>query len=98
MTHLPFSSLIKHLCVSVWLMSHFKTSMQEKMGVLLSTICRYDIRMFENTWLSSALTSRSLCGKYSGYSSRLILLNISPHCRRATLDLVLESVLPKAKG
>jgi hypothetical protein len=45
----PLSSLIKHLCVSMWLMSHFKTSMQGKMGVLVSTICRYDCQMFENT-------------------------------------------------
>jgi hypothetical protein len=72
--------------------------MQGKMGVLLATICRYDRRMFGNTSSSSALTSGSLCGIYSGYSSRLILLKSSPQCGSAILDPVLASVSPKAGG
>jgi hypothetical protein len=54
--------------------------------------------MFENTWSSSALTSESLCGIYSRYSSRLIILKRSPHCGSITLDLVLASVSPKVGG
>jgi hypothetical protein len=54
--------------------------------------------MFGNTSSSSALTSGSLCGIYSGYSSRLILLKSSPQCGSAILDPVLASVSPKARG
>jgi hypothetical protein len=72
--------------------------MKGKTRVLLSTMCKYDIQMFENTWSSSALTSRSLCGIYSRYSSQLILLKRSPHYGSITLDLVLSSVSPKAGG
>jgi hypothetical protein len=72
--------------------------MQGKMGVLLATICRYDRRMFGNTYSSSTLTSRSLCGTYSGYASRLILLKSSPQCGSTILEPVLASVSPKAGG
>jgi hypothetical protein len=72
--------------------------MQGKIRVLLATMCKYDPRVFGNTCSSSALTSGSLCGIYSGYSSRLIPLKRSPHCGRINLDLVLASVSPKARG
>jgi hypothetical protein len=68
------------------------------MGVLLATMCRYDRRIFENTWSSSALTSRSVCGTYSRYSSQLIVLNRSPQCGSAILDPILSSVSPKVGG
>jgi hypothetical protein len=95
--HPPFSSLIKYFFPSIWLMSHFKTSMKGKMGVLLSTMCKYDRHMFGNTCASSALMIGSLCGIYSGYSSRPIPLKRSPHCRNITLDLVLASISPKVE-
>jgi hypothetical protein len=66
--------------------------------VLFVTMCKYDRRMFGNTWSSSALTSGSLCGIHSGYSSRLILLKRSPQCGRISLDLVLAYVSSKAIG
>jgi hypothetical protein len=98
LTHLPFSSFIKHLCPSVWLISHFKTYMEGKIGVLLATLCEYDCQMFRNTCSSSALTFGSMCGIHSGYYSQLILLKISPHCGSIILDLVLCSVSPKIRG
>jgi hypothetical protein len=72
--------------------------MQGETRFILSTMCKYDHRMFENTWSSSALTSGSFCGIYSGYSSQLILLKRSAHCGRINLDLVLASISPKARG
>jgi hypothetical protein len=77
-------------------MSHFRTSMQGKMRVLIDTMCRYDHWMFGNTRSLSALMYRSLCGTYSRYSSRLIMLKISPHCGSAILDPVVASISPKA--
>jgi hypothetical protein len=97
-THLPFSSLIKHLCTFVWSISHFKNSIQGKTGVLLDTMCKYDCWIFGNTWSSSALTSRSLCGINFGYSSQMILLKWSPHYGSISLDSVLASVSPKTGG
>jgi hypothetical protein len=79
-------------------MSHFKTSIQGKEGVLLATICRYDCQMFENKSSLSALIYGSLCGIYSGYSFQMILLKISPKCGSAILDPVLASVSPKVRG
>jgi hypothetical protein len=79
-------------------MSHFRSSTQGKTGVLLATICKYDHQIFGNTSSSSALTSGSLCGMYSGYSSRLIFLKSSPQCGSVVLDPVLASVSPKAGG
>jgi hypothetical protein len=96
--HPPFSLFFKHLCMSMWSMSHFRTSMQRKIEVLLTTMCKYDCRMFGNTWSSSILTPGSLCGIYSGYSSWLILLNISPHYGSIILDLMLYLVSPKHGG
>jgi hypothetical protein len=61
-------------------------------------MCKYKCQMFGNTWSSSALTSKSLCGIYSEYSYWIILLKRSPHCGSITLDLVLASVSPKAEG
>jgi hypothetical protein len=84
------------MCVCV--VSHFMTSIQGKIGVLLAMICRYDRQMLGNTSSSSALTSGSLCGIYSGYSSWLILLKLSPQCGSAILDHVLASVSPKYGG
>ena len=98
MTHPPFSSLIKHFYAFVWSISHVKTSMQGKTGVLLATMCKYDRRIFGNTWSSSALTSELLCGIHSKYSSRLIMLKRSPHCGSITLDPVLSSISLKTKG
>jgi len=95
--HPPFSSLIKHLCTFVWSMSHFRTSMQGKMGVLLATMCKYDRHMLGNTWSSRNLMSESLCGIYYVYFARIILLNGFPHYGCTTLDLVLASVSPKAE-
>jgi hypothetical protein len=54
--------------------------------------------MFRNTSSSSALTSGSLCGTYSGYYSWMILLKSSPQCGSSILDPVLASVSPKARG
>jgi hypothetical protein len=79
-------------------MSHFKTSIQRKTGVLLATICRYDCRMFGNTSSSSALTYGSFCGMYSGYSTWMIILKSSPQCGSVILDPVLASMSPKARG
>jgi hypothetical protein len=98
MTHPPFSSLIKHLCPSVWSMSHFKTSIQGKTGALLATMCKYDRQMLGNTWSSSALTPGSLCRIYYGYSYFLIMLKRYPHCGSATLDPMLASVSPNTRG
>jgi len=98
MTHPPFSSLIKNLFSYIWSISHFRTSMQGKTEVLLATMCKYDRRMLENTWSSSTLISRSLCGIYSRYSSWIILLKISRHCGNITLDPMLAFVSPKARG
>jgi hypothetical protein len=95
MTNPPFTSLIKHLWSFLWSISHSIMSMQGKIEVLLATMCRYDCRMFGNTWSSSSLTSGLLCGIYSRYSSCLILLNRSPNYGRITLDPVLSSVSPK---
>jgi hypothetical protein len=58
-------------------------------------MCKYDRRMFGNTWSSSVLTSGSLCEIHYGYSSRLILLKRSPHRGSIILDLVLALVSPK---
>jgi hypothetical protein len=96
--HPPFSLFIKHLCMSMWSMSHFRTSMQRKIEVLLTTMCKYDCRMFGNTWSSSVLTPGSLCGIYSGYSSWLILLKRSPHYGSIILDPMLSLVSPKHGG
>jgi hypothetical protein len=74
------------------------TSMQKKTWVLIATICIHDRQMFGNTWSSSILTSRSLCGTYYGYFYRLILLKRSLHCGSVILDPVLASILPKAGG
>jgi hypothetical protein len=96
--HPPFSSLINHFYPSLWSMSHLRTSMSGKTGVLLATMCKYDRLMLGKTWSSSTLTSGSLCGIYSRNSSSLILLKRSPHYVSATLDLVLAFVSPKVGG
>jgi hypothetical protein len=96
--HPPLSSFIKHLCACVWSMSHFRSSIQGKMGVLLATMWGYDRRIFKNTSSSSDLTSGSLCGIYFGYSSQLIFLKSSPQCGSVVLDHVLSYVSPKAGG
>jgi hypothetical protein len=57
-----------------------------------------DHQIFGNTSSSSALTSGSLCGTYSRYSSWMILLKSYPHCGCAILDPVVSSVSPKAGG
>jgi hypothetical protein len=54
--------------------------------------------MFRNNWSLSALTSGSLCGIYSSYYSRLIILKRSPHCGSDTLDSVLASLSAKVEG
>jgi hypothetical protein len=96
--HPSFSSLMKQFFPSVWSMSLLRTSMQGKTRFLRATMCKYDRRILGNTWSSSALTSRSLCGIYSWYYSLLIMLNRSPNCGSTTLDPVLASISPKARG
>jgi hypothetical protein len=72
--------------------------MQGKTRFILTTMCIYDRWMLGNTWSSSGLTSRSLCGTYSRYSSLVILLKGSPYCGSTTLDLVISFASPKARG
>jgi hypothetical protein len=86
------------LRVSVWSMSHFRSSMQGNTRVLLATMCKYDLRMFGKTSSSSFLISGSLCGIYSRNSSLLIFLKSSPQCGSTALPPVFSSVSPKAKG
>jgi hypothetical protein len=61
-------------------------------------MCKYDHWIFGKTLSLSTLTYQSLCGIHSGYSSRLILLSISPHYGSITLDPVFSSVSPMTRG
>jgi hypothetical protein len=70
--------------------------MQGKTRVFLTTMCRYDLRIFRKTSSSSALTYGSLCGMYPENSSRVIFLKSSPQCGSTALVSVLAFVSPKA--
>jgi hypothetical protein len=79
-------------------MSHFRTSMKGKMGVILSTICIYNRYMFGKTSSLSSLMYGSLCASYSRYSSWLIVLKRSPQCGSTILDPGFTSITPKVVG